>query len=42
MLEGSFYPWFNNYLIRNEVRAVARDALQDCMVGEILEDMVED
>jgi len=24
------------------VRAVARDALMDCMVGEILEDMVEE
>ena len=42
LLEGSFYPWFNNYLMRNEVREVAADALQDMMVGEIVEDMVEE
>ena len=41
MLEGSFYPWFNNYLIRNQVREVAVDAIQDMNVGEILEDMVD-
>lgn len=42
IIEGSFYPWFNNTLVKDQVRAVARDALMDCMVGEILEDMVDE
>ena len=40
VVEASFQPYFTNRLLRPQVRAVARDALADCLLGELLEDMV--
>lgn len=41
MYEASFIPYFTNQLLKPQIRAVARDALTDVLVGETVEDYVD-
>lgn len=41
LIEAQFIPYFNNHLLKRQVRAVAVDAIKDMQYGEIIEDMVD-
>lgn len=42
LLEGSFYVWFNNVLLKKLIRDVAKDAMATMIFGEIIEDIVDE
>jgi len=41
LFEASFIPYFSNVMIKNQIRMVANESINEYMVGEVVEDMVE-
>lgn len=41
LIEAQFIGFFNNYYIRREVEHSVKDAVEDLVIGEIIEDYVE-
>ena len=41
LFEASFIPYFNNVMVKNVLRSVANEAVNDYVLGEIVEDIVE-
>lgn len=41
LIEAQFIGFFNNYYIRREVEHTVRDAMDDLVIGEIIEDYIE-
>ena len=41
LFEASFIPFFNNVMLKNVVRGVANETINDLLLGEAVEDIVE-
>jgi hypothetical protein len=41
LFEASFIPYFNNVMLKNELRSVAKDAIHMTIIGELVDDMVK-
>lgn len=41
LFEASFIPYFNNVMLKNVIRGVANDTVNDLLIGEAVEDIVE-
>ena len=41
LMEASFIPYFNNVMLRNVMRHVANETINELLLGEAVEDIVE-
>ena len=40
MLEASIIPYFSNVMLKNELRSVAKDAIQTTIASKVVEEMI--